>query len=80
MMEKKASVGVDELCEDAPWEFAAYMDHVRALKFEEKPEYAYLRKIFRDLFIRNGFEYDYVFDWTIKKYLECGGPQEKPLE
>lgn len=80
MMEKKATVGIDELCENVPWEFAAYMEHVRALKFEDKPKYAYLGKIFRDLFIRNGFEYDYVFDWTIKRYLEFDGRQEKPLE
>ena len=26
--------------------------------------------MFRDLFVRRGFEYDYVFDWTILKYME----------
>jgi len=30
--------------------------------------FIYLRKIFRDLFIREGFEYDQVFDWTILRY------------
>ncbi|KFY19195.1 hypothetical protein V491_04554, partial [Pseudogymnoascus sp. VKM F-3775] len=24
--------------------------------------------IFRDLFVREGFQYDYVFDWTVYKY------------
>ncbi len=80
-MDQKASVDVHELCENAPSEFAEYLAHVRALKFEEEPKYAYLRKIFRDLFIRNGFEYDNVFDWTIKRYLECSSRQEEePLE
>jgi hypothetical protein len=78
MMEKKTTIGVDELCNDAPREFAVYMDHVRTLKFDEKPKYAYLRKIFRDLFIRNGFEYDNVFDWTIKRYLELDRQQKEP--
>jgi hypothetical protein len=26
--------------------------------------------LFRSLFRRNGFEYDYVFDWTELKFLE----------
>ncbi|KAK6151966.1 hypothetical protein DH2020_014601 [Rehmannia glutinosa] len=34
----------------------------------EKINYAYLKRIFRDLFIREGFQFDYVFDWTILKY------------
>jgi hypothetical protein len=37
------------------------------LKFEDRPDYAYLRKLFKDLFYRNGYEYDYVFDWMIQK-------------
>jgi hypothetical protein len=35
----------------------------------------YLRKLFRDLFIREGFQYDYVFDWTILKYQESIQPE-----
>ncbi len=31
--------------------------------------YAYLRKNFRNLFLRKGFEYDNVFDWIIVWYL-----------
>jgi hypothetical protein len=26
-----------------------------------------LRKLFKDLFYRSGYEYDYVFDWMVKK-------------
>jgi hypothetical protein len=50
-----------------PEEFAAYMHYCRKLKFEDRPDYAYLRKLFKDLFYREGFEYDYVFDWMIQK-------------
>ena len=70
MMEMKIDVGVDKLCGQEPREFAIYMDHVRALRFEDKPDYSYLRKVFQGLFIRRGFEYDNVFDWTTKRYTE----------
>jgi len=41
------------------------MDYCRDLKFEEKPDYTYLRRILKDLFNRNGYEYDYVYDWNL---------------
>jgi hypothetical protein len=39
------------------------MYYCRELKFEEKPDYNYLRKVFKELFSRMGYEYDYVYDW-----------------
>jgi len=65
--EKKLSTPVEELCEGAPAEFATYHNYVRSLRFEEKPDYAYLRQLIRNLFYRQGFTYDYVFDWNTLK-------------
>lgn len=48
-----------------PDEFIEYMNYCRDLKFEEKPDYNYLRRIFKDLFNSKGYEYDYVFDWQL---------------
>eukprot|EP00004_Rigifila_ramosa_P000555 TRINITY_DN1057_c0_g1_i2.p1 TRINITY_DN1057_c0_g1~~TRINITY_DN1057_c0_g1_i2.p1 ORF type:complete len:521 (-),score=90.23 TRINITY_DN1057_c0_g1_i2:1262-2692(-) len=62
--EKKMSTHVDVLCKGFPVEFKTYMTYTRSLRFEEKPDYGFLRKLFRDLFVRLGFEYDYVFDWS----------------
>lgn len=45
--------------------FVDYMYYCRAIRFEEEPDYDYLRKIFRDLFRSRGFEMDYVFDWNM---------------
>ena len=42
------------------------MDYCRDIKFEEKPDYNYLRRILKDLFNRNGYEYDFVYDWNIQ--------------
>lgn len=69
ILNKKKTISTENLCRDLPKEFLAYFDHIRSLEFGEIPAYAYLRKIFRNLFTREGFERDYVFDWTILKYL-----------
>jgi hypothetical protein len=68
-MEKKTSVSIED-CDRQPREIAVYIEHVRSLDFEDRPDYPYLRKIFRSLFVRQGFEYDNIFDWTIKRYAE----------
>jgi len=35
-----------------------------------QPDYSYLRKLFRDLFVREAFQYDYVFDWSVQSRAE----------
>ncbi|KAK4780990.1 hypothetical protein SAY87_017096 [Trapa incisa] len=66
--EKKVATSIEALCRGYPSEFASYFHYCRSLRFDDKPDYAYLKRIFRDLFIREGFQFDYVFDWTILKY------------
>lgn len=39
-----------------------------AYRFDEKPDYAYLRRLFRNLFAKEGWNWDFVFDWTILKH------------
>lgn len=50
--------------DNVPEEFISYMDYCRTLQFEEKPDYSFLRRMFKDLFNRLGYEYDYVYDWS----------------
>ncbi|KAG5455896.1 MAG: putative casein kinase I, partial [Olpidium bornovanus] len=71
IMEKKMTTPTDALCRGFPNEFKSYLTYCKALRFDDKPDYPYLRKIFRDLFVREGFQYDYVFDWTIFKYRDA---------
>ncbi|OMO66222.1 hypothetical protein COLO4_30687 [Corchorus olitorius] len=66
--EKKVSTSIEALCRGYPTEFASYFHYCRSLRFDDKPDYSYLKRLFRDLFIREGFQFDYVFDWTILKY------------
>lgn len=65
--EKKMATSVEVLCKGFPAEFAMYLNYCRGLRFEEKPDYKYLRQLFRILFRTLNHEYDYVFDWTMLK-------------
>jgi len=66
IMEKKMTTPVELLCKGLPIEFSTYLNYCRTLKFEDKPDYSYLRKMFKELFIREGFELDYMYDWTLQ--------------
>ncbi|KAI4145224.1 MAG: hypothetical protein LQ341_002444, partial [Variospora aurantia] len=69
ILAKKQAISTKDLCDGLPREFAAYFDHVRSRGFDDNPQYAHLRKIFRALFLRQGFDHDHVYGWTILKYL-----------
>lgn len=53
----------------SPAEFSTYLNFCRSLRFDDKPDYSYLRQLFRNLFHRQGFSYDYVFDWNMLKFV-----------
>jgi len=80
IMEKKMTTPTEVLCRGFPNEFAIYLNYTRSLRFDDKPDYSYLRKIFRDLFVREGFQYDYVFDWTVYKYQKNAAIQQAAKE
>ncbi|XP_077252649.1 casein kinase 1-like protein 10 [Tasmannia lanceolata] len=66
--QKKMLTPIEVLCQSYPSEFVSYFHYCRSLRFDDKPDYSYLKRLFRDLFIREGYQFDYVFDWTILKY------------
>ncbi|CAN1232104.1 Casein kinase 1-like protein 10 [Linum grandiflorum] len=99
--EKKMLTPIEVLCKSYPSEFTSYFHYCRSLRFEDKPDYAYLKKLYRDLFVREGeesssswvsiidltclisytvtsatilagYQFDYIFDWTILKYPQIG--------
>jgi casein kinase 1/casein kinase I family protein HRR25 len=67
VLEKKQLPEDCGLFKNLPVEFKKYFEHLRSV---EMPDYSYLRRLFRNLFRRNGFESDSVFDWTELKFLE----------
>lgn len=75
--EKKLSTPIDVLCKSHPIEFASYFHYCHSLKFDMKPDYGFLKRLFRDLFTREAYEFDSVFDWTIQKYQQSSKTQLK---
>ncbi|XP_027331704.1 casein kinase 1-like protein 3 [Abrus precatorius] len=65
---KKLSTPIEILCKSYPVEFASYFHYCRSLTFDQRPDYGLLKRLFRNLFTRAGYDSDYLFDWTILKY------------
>uniref|UniRef100_A0A8C9UXW4 non-specific serine/threonine protein kinase n=2 Tax=Scleropages formosus TaxID=113540 RepID=A0A8C9UXW4_SCLFO len=78
----KRATPIEVLCESFPEEMATYLRYVRRLDFFEKPDYDYLRKLFTDLFDRNGYIFDYEYDWVGKPLPTPIGPipSDTPLQ
>ena len=64
--EKKLETSIEELCGGCEPEFAGFLRYTRSLAFDEKPDYAYLSNLLRGLFHRKGYQYDNIYDWSLK--------------
>lgn len=60
----KMMTSVDEVCEGLIPVFGQFLREVRALKFDEEPNYAKYRDMFRNEFIDNQYVFDYDYDWS----------------
>lgn len=48
------------------------MHYVRALRFEDRPDYSGIRQIFKQLLTKSGYEYDHLFDWVMVNQSHIG--------
>ena len=69
IMQSKMETTNAILCQSFAPEFMNYMNYCRNLRFEERPDYAYLKRMLKDLFFRENYQYDYIFDWTILNFV-----------
>lgn len=65
IMAKKKETSIALLCKGFPSEFASYLEYCRSLQFEDRPDYAHLRRLLKELFYREGYQYDFAFDWVL---------------
>mmetsp|Transcript_11493 Transcript_11493/g.33138 ORF Transcript_11493/g.33138 Transcript_11493/m.33138 type:complete len:336 (-) Transcript_11493:671-1678(-) len=64
IMQRKRALSIPDLCGRFPWEIGEYVRYCRDLKFEECPDYAFLRNLLADCYSGENFEPDGIFDWT----------------
>jgi serine/threonine protein kinase len=65
IFKEKRNTSLESLCTGIPRCFFDYMKYVRLLRFPQKPNYKYLKDLFIDIFSRNNYIYDDIFDWNI---------------
>lgn len=61
----KRNTSLTDLCKNIPAEFLEYMKYCRLLRFEQKPDYDHIKELFLNIFTKNNFNYDNIFDWNI---------------
>ena len=59
----KALFPINDLCKDLPYEMTEYMIYTKSLKFDEKPNYSYLRKLFEIMLTKISRANDLKFSW-----------------
>jgi len=81
IMDRKMSTSTEHLCKGYATEFRSYFEYCRSLRFEDRPDYAYLKRLFKELFYRKGYQYDNMFDWTVLNLQQERSrlPPERPL-
>jgi casein kinase I family protein HRR25 len=67
IMEKKIATPVNKLCEGFPEEFSLFINYTRDLRFDDRPDFGYLRRLLKQIADKEKIEYDNVFDWDIKR-------------
>ena len=75
IMEKKISTNVESLCKGLPCkyiyyikaEFAELLNYTRDILFEDKPDYAFVKNLFKKIIDKEKIEVDFNFDWSSLK-------------
>ena len=72
--DKKNTISTEELCKDCPVEFKQFLEETRKLAFDATPDYSHYKELFRNLFIRMGYVYDYKYDWVLRAEQKASVP------
>ncbi|ODO00522.1 hypothetical protein L198_02840 [Cryptococcus wingfieldii CBS 7118] len=66
-----------DLCKGLPQEFITDLTYCRSLEYTQQPDYDHCRRPFRQVFEREGFKDDGVYDWMAAP---SPGASEKPID
>lgn len=82
LAEMKTGRAMQDFLAESPTEFRPYFKHVHGLAFEEEPDYSLLQGIFRERMEKEGWTYDWKYDWTDASLCGKGtlAPEEYQLD
>jgi serine/threonine protein kinase len=67
----KYDIKLEDLCAGQPIELVKFIQYARDMKFEDKPDYNYLRNLLRKAATNGGLHFDpSKFDWIVKEEQE----------
>lgn len=66
ILEMKLQTPPETYTQGLPSEFCTYLNYCKSLKFGERPDYTFLKRLFSDLFVNIGYTKDYEYDWCRK--------------
>ncbi|XP_022748875.1 casein kinase 1-like protein 4 [Durio zibethinus] len=75
---EKLSTLIEDLCKPHPVEFTSYFHYCHSLTYDQRPDYGFLKRLFRNLFVREGYKFDFIYDWTINKYQQAPKIRSQP--
>ncbi|OMJ69003.1 hypothetical protein SteCoe_33392 [Stentor coeruleus] len=80
IIDKKIQISVDDLCENLPNEFATLLNYARGLKFEDRPDYNYAKRILRELYVKMGYEQNLGIRISLLKSLRNINEEEEKYQ
>jgi hypothetical protein len=63
--EMKMKTTPEQICKNYPNECVLFLKYCRTLAYDNRPDYDYIRYLFRYLLYQKGEHYDYEYDWII---------------
>jgi casein kinase I family protein HRR25 len=63
--EMKMKITPEQICKNYPNECVLFLKYCRTLAYDNRPDYDYIRHLFRYLLYQKGEQYDYEYDWII---------------
>ena len=73
IFQMKATISNEILCQGLPAEISEYISYVSSLSFHQKPDYDYLRGLFKKVLDYLNAEEDGHFDWMENKGIDLKG-------
>ena len=80
IMEKKMQTTPEVLCSGLPIEFANILNYSRSLRFEDRPDYAQLKRWINELYVRSGFEQGIDIMTSLRTRSGIGNEEENRKE